>query len=475
MTAVIVIGGGFTGAAVAIALSRRAQTPLDIAVIEPRVEVGRGVAYSATDRDHRINAPAANHCLTADDAEGFDRWLRQTGRVERDPEMAAADGSLFPRRSELGAYACLTFDQHTARNPSGSRLRHIRSRAMSLAQNGEQFHVRLENGETLIGDLAVITTSNEGPRPPAPFATDLSSDPRFLVDPWDTVRLKEIKRDGRVMLLGAGLTAADVAASILRERPHARVDVISRTGIRPTSRPAVTEPMTQTLWERLDSRPSLFEKLHGRHETVLGILRALRKDIATRTEKGMPWQPAFDDLRESARMVWMGLPFAERRRFQRHLRRQYDACRFRYPPQTKAILDSAEQSGRLRFHAGSVTAAEATPSGIHVTWRDRVSREIQSVAIDQVINCIGLASRPDASDNPLLRAALHDGFCRVAPLGIGLDVDEACRAIGADGRATRCLFVVGPLSFATFGYCLGVPFIIDQIARALPEMFEALP
>ena len=475
MTAVIVIGGGFTGAAVAVALSRQPQTPLDIAVIEPRAEVGRGVAFSATDRDHRINAPAANHVLTTDDAGGFHRWLRQTGRVERDPEMVAADGSLFPRRSELGAYVSLTFDQHAERNPSGSRLRHVRSRAMSLAQVGKQFHVLLEDGRTLIGDLAVITTSNEGPGPPAPFATDLSSDPRFLVDPWDTVRLRDITRNGRVMLLGAGLTAADVAASILRERPQARVDVISRTGIRPTSRPAVSEAMTQTMWERLDSRPSLFEKSHGRQETVLGVLRALRKDIASRTEKGIPWQLAFDDLRDSARMVWMGLSLAERRRFQRHLRRHYDACRFRYPPQTKAILDTAEQSGRLRFHAGNVTAVETTPSGIHVTWRDRVSRESQSIAIDQVINCIGLASRPDASENPLLRAALKDGFCRVAPLGIGLDVDEACRAIRADGQATRCLFVVGPLSFATFGYCLGVPFIVDQIARAVPGMLEALP
>jgi hypothetical protein len=52
---------------------------------------------------------------------------------------------------------------------------------MSLAQVGKQFHVFLEDGK--IGDLAVITTSNEGPGPPAPFATDLSSDPRFLVDP----------------------------------------------------------------------------------------------------------------------------------------------------------------------------------------------------------------------------------------------------------------------------------------------------
>ena len=121
-----------------------------------------------------------------------------------------------------------------------------------------------------------------------------------------------------------------------------------------------------------------------------------------------------------------------------------------------------------------MTAAEATPSGIHVTWRDRMTRESQSAAFDRVINCIGLASRPDTSDNPLLRAALSDGLCRISPLGIGLDVDEACRAIGADGQASRRLFVVGPLSFATFGYCLGAPFIVDQIDRAMPGMLNAL-
>ena len=232
--------------------------------------------------------------------------------------------------------------------------------------------------------------------------------------------------------------------------------------------------MTQTVWERLNSRPSLFEKSHGRHETVLGVLRALRKDIARQTEKGLPWQPAFDDLRDSARMVWMNLPFAERRRFQRHLRRHYDACRFRYPPQTKAILDTAEQSGRLRFHAGSVTAAEATPSGIHVTWRDRISRECQSVSVDQVINCIGLASRPDASDNPLLRAALHDGFCRVAPLGIGSmstrPVADRCRRPGDAMPLCR-----GSAFVRDVWLLPRRSFIVDQIARALPGMLEALP
>ncbi|MBB4366734.1 putative NAD(P)/FAD-binding protein YdhS [Bradyrhizobium sp. CIR18] len=187
MTAVIVIGGGFTGAALAIALCRRAPVPLDIAVIEPRVEFGRGVAFSATDHDHRINAPATSHFVVGDDAEGFDRWLRQTGRVERDPEMTVADGSLFPRRTELGTYVHLTFEQHAARSPSGSLLRHIHSRATTLAWKGEQFHVSLENGETLIGDLAIITTSNEKPRPQAPFAMPLTTTIPILVSSGDPV------------------------------------------------------------------------------------------------------------------------------------------------------------------------------------------------------------------------------------------------------------------------------------------------
>jgi hypothetical protein len=90
---------------------------------------------------------------------------------------------------------------------------------MSLAQNGEQFHVRLENGETLIGDLAVIRPATKGRA--AGAVRDRSVERSSL--PRRSMGYRASKRDQegwRVMLL-SGLTAADVAASILREATRA--------------------------------------------------------------------------------------------------------------------------------------------------------------------------------------------------------------------------------------------------------------
>ena len=48
---VLIIGGGYSGAALAISLSRKAGRALSVGVIEPSEEVGKGVAYSAVHPD----------------------------------------------------------------------------------------------------------------------------------------------------------------------------------------------------------------------------------------------------------------------------------------------------------------------------------------------------------------------------------------------------------------------------------------
>ena len=55
---VTIVGGGFSGASAAIQLARHAPPRLDITVIEPRPDVGRGLAYSSDDPDHRLNGTA---------------------------------------------------------------------------------------------------------------------------------------------------------------------------------------------------------------------------------------------------------------------------------------------------------------------------------------------------------------------------------------------------------------------------------
>jgi len=44
--------------------------------------------------------------------------------------------------------------------------------------------------------------------------------------------------------------------------------------------------------------------------------------------------------------------------------------------------------------------------------------------------------------------------------------------IGSDGSIHPNIFAFGSVTFATFGYCLGAPFIVDQILREIPTILS---
>lgn len=56
-THVTIVGGGFTGSALAQHLARLATTPISVTLLEPG-KPGRGLAYGSTNPLHRVNVPA---------------------------------------------------------------------------------------------------------------------------------------------------------------------------------------------------------------------------------------------------------------------------------------------------------------------------------------------------------------------------------------------------------------------------------
>lgn len=473
MTRVVVIGGGFTGAIAAIHLARQATAPLDIQVIEPRSEVGRGVAFSATDPDHRLNSLANLHVVYPEDPLHFEHWLEQVGRLDSDPDIRAQNGSIIARRSDFGDYMREQFAAHVAGNSSGSKIRHVRNRALAIRRRDQDFLVEIEDGSALVSELVIVATNNEQPATLEAFAS-LAAErhPRYIANPWEMAGLSDVEDESQVLIIGAGLTAADVAATVLRDKPKATIDVISRSGIRPASRVRAKASAPLPLWDRINQVPSLFEQKHGKLTSVQNILMALRCEIRELEALGKPWQLAFDDVRDSARTLWMQLPLEEKKRFQRHLRRRYDSCRFRHAPQTEEIVDAAVAGGRLRFHRGRILRASAASNGIEVVWYHDASGGERSCAYQAVVNCTGPATRPDKMNNPLLQSMIANGIAIVAPLGIGLDVDEHCRVISATGEAQSGLYAFGALTFATFGYALAGPFIVDQVVRVVPDILS---
>ena len=79
MTGVTIIGGGASGVLLAAHLLRDPDADISVTLIE-KAQLGQGVAYSASQHDHRVNVPARGMSAFADDAEKF-AFLQTKGNI----------------------------------------------------------------------------------------------------------------------------------------------------------------------------------------------------------------------------------------------------------------------------------------------------------------------------------------------------------------------------------------------------------
>ena len=116
---VVIVGGGFSGAAVAYHLLQRADRNLRVALIERGPWLGRGIAYGVDSATFRLNVPASKMSIDPEAPLDFVEWAgtqhdphaflsrhvrrlrdRQAGRRDpTQPRQAAPD----PQRRDLGA------------------------------------------------------------------------------------------------------------------------------------------------------------------------------------------------------------------------------------------------------------------------------------------------------------------------------------------------------------------------------------
>ena len=194
--------------------------------------------------------------------------------------------------------------------------------------------------------------------------------------------------DAPILVLGTGLTAADVIIALAAHGHTGPIDAVSRTGLLPMDQNPM--PDKESMWERFLHTPPRFIKKHGALASVSDILRCLRRDIADRASEGKTWHGAFDDLRDAARTLWPDLPLAEQQRFRRHLKSWYETRRFRIAPQVQAVLDDHQKAGRLTISAARIKAARRSVcGGIAVTCLPRGQGGSWEKIYGAVINCTG--------------------------------------------------------------------------------------
>ncbi|MGD0381458.1 MAG: FAD/NAD(P)-binding protein [Acidimicrobiales bacterium] len=410
---VAVIGGGASGVLAAVHLQRAAREPVRVVIVEPRAELGRGIAYGTTDPGHLLNVRAG--CLSAlpEEPGHFTAWARR---------HTDADTTSFLPRTWYGEYLRSLLEP----------VEHVPARAEDLTPVGAGVQIALSDGTRRNVDRVVLAPGSPPPAWPEPLG---GNGDRWIGDPWAPGALAEIPPGAPVLLVGTGLSAVD-AALTLHGAGHRHIVATSRHGLLP--HPHSEKPFPELSID-LPRRP-----------TARALVAWARQTAA---EVG-DWGPVVDALRPGTDELWGAMTASERKRLLRHVYRRWEVLRHRMAPPVATRIDDMLQSGHLTIVAGAVRSARATPGGIEVTVAGRQLR------FGAVVNCTGPSADVRRTRHPLVRRLLDRGVAHPGPLALGLDTDEH----GSVPGTHDALWVVGPLRRGQRWETTAIPEIRAQAA-----------
>lgn len=439
---VIIIGGGASGVILAAHLLRSPDPDLKVTLVERAGQFGQGLAYSALQRQHRVNVPARGMSAFADDPEHFWRWLQR-----REPGRHPSSWVFVPRRL-YGAYLEDVLREAGAAMPG--RLRILAEEAEALHPTESGVEVVLANGTSLVGRWAVLAVGHETQPARGKGIAIRAGSPRDTpLDP-----------DAEVLILGSGLSMVDAWVSLSEAGHRGPITVVSRNGLLPKAHRDV---------------PALsIDAADVPLGTSLTYLTAWFRDLVAETEaRGGDWRSVVDGLRPYNQLLWQSWPDREKRQFLRHVRPWWNIHRHRLPPDLHTGLFAAVTSGQVSLVAAEFIGIERVGELVHATIRPRGTDRREVLEVARVYDCGGVSVDVRASANSILRQLIREGTARPDALSIGLDVDERCALIAADGKVSRRVRVVGPLTRGRFFEIEAVPDIRVQCARIATSLLAS--
>ncbi|MDE1165381.1 MAG: FAD/NAD(P)-binding protein [Pseudomonas sp.] len=433
MSTLLIIGGGLSGALLA-AQSLRLPGQRRILVIEPRSELGRGEAYSATELGHTLNGNAARMSVDPDNPDDLTQWLTEylaAGGWPQAHEQAVPVAELFPPRGLFGVYVQQRLAQAQALGAQwGSSVEHVRAEACDLQVLTGAVQVTLSDGRTVFADQAVLATGMfAAARTPQRQSLGVNA---AAVDPWDVAAMARLDPLGKVLIIGSGLTMVDAVVSLQQAGHRGPIQVYSRHGLLPHVR---RQPPAWADFLAADA--SL--------RSPLQIFRALRHECRQAMAAGVDWQAPLDTVRANIGRLWSQASERHKRQFVRHLRPWWESHHHRSPPLSAQVLASLVAAGRLHIHAASLQGlAPAEPGQVAIRLRDRGQADTRVEHGVALINSTGIEYDWRRVDRALPRQLLARGLVQPGPLALGIAADGSGAVVAADGQVATRLFAMGP-------------------------------
>jgi uncharacterized NAD(P)/FAD-binding protein YdhS len=439
-TSVTIIGGGASGVLLAAHLLRDPKTDIHVTLLERHGQYGQGVAYSANQRDHRVNVPARGMSAFPDDPDHFRRWLETRGQP-------SPDGWTFVPRRLYGTYLEHVLAE-AGRSRPGRLVIHPQE-AVAVRPSGSGIETVLDNGTSILSRHAVLAVGHETqPARGRGIAVRVGSERDTPLDP-----------DDPVIILGSGLSMVDAWLSLAQAEHRGPITVISRNGFLPKGHKDVPAlPIKESDVPFGASLPRFMAWFRGL--------------VANTTARGGDWRSVIDGMRPYNQRIWQSWSQHTRRQALRHLRPWWNIHRHRLPPELHERLSAAVSRGQVELVAAEFLGIERTDRGVRAKIRPRGTDMRKTLDVARVYDCGGVTVDVETSSNPVIRNLIAEGKGRADPLHIGLDVDEHCFVVDRAGKPSRQLLAVGPLTRGRFFEIEAVPDIRRQCAEIARRIVE---
>lgn len=455
---VAIIGGGFSGTIVAIRILAAAraipqatrpsglatvvQNPIRILLLERNpLGLGRGAAFGTTSAKHYLNVPSRRMSAFDEDPEHFVRWLEGLSEGELHTlNLTKADiaPDEYLPRIIYGRYLRSILDQQL-RSEAANAFTCVHGEVASLEppesdrENGP-ISVRLTGRTEYRVKRVVLALGNFPPR-------DLLArfhaphHPSYISTPWKSVAFDNLSGNSDVLVIGSGLTCLDILHTLYAQTTGGAVHVVSRHGLFP-----------QIHKFHLPSYP-FFLRRKALPKTILGLLRAVRKEVAIAETRGIDWRSVVDSMRPHLNEIWQSLPLEQQKRFLRHLNSFWEIHRHRAAPKTQIARDALSREGRLRTYSAQIRKIERIEDRWNVTLHQRCGGGASStiaLQVDYIINCTGPQGDYSKLDDRFVKQLIRDGWIVRDALHLGIATGEHGGVLNRDDHESSRVFTLGP-------------------------------
>jgi uncharacterized NAD(P)/FAD-binding protein YdhS len=497
------VGCGAAGVAALIGLLESLESSpykkISITIFEKNVSFGSGMPYQCDSEELLMNMVSSTTSIFPHQEIDFWKWMLDRGHSIGGEQIFSGSGVSpdgYISRQFFGLYLRSRLeDVITSLESLGVCVCLINLEVEQIRPIGEKFEVMTAQKDWKIFDYVILCVGNNPPKD----IFNLSGHSQYINNPYPISRyLRFIDPKDNVGIIGAQLTAADIAIALANQGHQGEITLLSRDRNFPLIRCQVKQYVLTSL---------TFKNLRSLRErnpdgiSIRQILRLARKDFAN---TGVKWNKFFinpsieycDWIKglldgHKAYSSWLNFAIAtdvligycwdsispsEKKLFMDKFHRLWMSKRVPLPFHTALKLYSLFQAGIL-FHQSQLKGIRAISRNKFIAYMEppKNTRKASKIYFDWLINATGPSIDIEAKDCSLLISnLLSTGLAVKNPLG-GIVVDfETSLIKNRDSQKTNNFYAIGSLTTGSYYFMSSLDMVSIKASKVAKHLVESM-